>query len=346
MAGRLDLDAVVRAAQEGDESAFAVLVDRFRPELELHGYRMLGSYEDARDVTQDVLLSAWQSLAGFKHRSSIRTWLYRIATRACLARHTRDERRRTILARTSDPDGVVMPLAVSVPWLQPLPEQVLDQVVAREPEPGAAATSRETVEIVFVAALQHLSGTQRASLVLRDVLGWPAARCAAALGTSPGQVDSAVRRARAAVRDLLGDERENWPAPAGDAAELAVVRQYVDAVERADDAAIAALLHADVVVSHQPGAGGPDSTEPGWYAGRTRVVEAWAPALHGPQPLDMRLEAVRVNGGPAVVSTIRVPGTQERRIFGLSVLTIRGGLVTEVVNLHPVLVERLGLVPS
>jgi RNA polymerase sigma-70 factor (ECF subfamily) len=337
-----DLGPVVAAARGGDEAAFGVLVDRFRPELTLHCYRMLGSLDDAEDVTQEVFLQAWRGLAGFEERASVRTWLYRITTHACLGRHARDRRRRRVLASTTVMDGVAAPVVATVPWLQPVPDDLLDRVVAREPDPAAAVASRETVEVAFVAALQHLPPRQRAVAVLRDVVGWPADRCAAAMGTTVPAVNSALQRARAVLRRRLGPDESAWrarPAPTGEDREL--VRRYIDAVDRADDAAIAALLASDAVVSHQPGAGGNDTTEPAWYAGVDTILAAWAPALHGP-PLDLRWQEVWANRMPGAASWIRLPGTDEHRPFALTLLRVEGGRVAEVSVFRPERLEAFG----
>jgi RNA polymerase sigma-70 factor (ECF subfamily) len=334
----------VAAARAGDEAAFGTLVERFRPGLTLHCYRMLGSLDDAEDVVQDVFVQAWRAIDGFAGRSSVGTWLYRIATRACLAVRGRDQRRRRLLAASTVADGVVVPLALTVPWLQPCPDDLLDAVAAREPGPAGAATARETVEIAFVAALQHLPDRQRAVLVLRDVLGWPADRSAEALGLGVAAANSALQRARATLRARLGAARDDWsPARAASPEDRALARRYVDAVERADDAAIAAVLHDDVVAGHQPGAGGNDSAEPGWYAGVDAVLAGWAPVLHGDHAFAMRMVEAWANRTPAVASYIRLPGAAEHRAFGLSLLVVRDGRVAEVLTFGADRVAAAGL---
>ena len=349
-----DLDDAVAAARTGDEEAFGRLVERFTPELQVHCYRMLGSLDDAEDTVQDVFLQVWRALPRFEGRASVRTWLYRIATNACLARRRRDDRRGRLLAASTVAGGAAatvprgaaatVPLAMSVPWLQPCPDDLLDRAVARGPDPASVLASRETVEIAFVAALQHLPDRQRAVLVLRDVVGWPVERCAEALDTSVASVNSALQRARAALRDRLGAPRDEWPAASGTAAERDLVRRYADALERSDDAALAELLAEDVVVGHQPGAGGNMAAEPAVYGGRAFVVEAWAPVLHDPQPLDLRAVPVRANRSPAVATYVRQPGTGEHRAFSLTVLRVDGdGRVAEVVNFLPDRLPAFGL---
>jgi RNA polymerase sigma-70 factor (ECF subfamily) len=353
-----DLDATVAAARTGDEEAFGRLVERFTPELQVHCYRMLGSLDDAEDTVQDVFLQAWRALPRFEGRASIRTWLYRIATNACLARRRRDDRRGRLLAASTVADGTAadgtaagvggtaatLPLAMSVPWLQPCPDDLLDRAVARDPDPASALASRETVEIAFVAALQHLPDRQRAVLVLRDVVGWPVERCAEALDATVASVNSALQRARSTLRDRLGAPRDEWPAATGTAAERDLVRRYADALERSDDAALADLLAEDVVVGHQPWAGGNMTDEPAVYGGREFVVEAWAPVLHDPQPLDLRAVPVRANRSPAVATYVRQPGTAEHRAFSLTVLRLDGdGRVAEVANFLPDRFPAFGL---
>lgn len=340
----IELGAVVAAARDGDEAAFGRLVERFRAELIVHCYRMLGSLDDAEDTVQEVFLQAWRALADFEGRSSVRTWLYRIATHACLARHSRDQRRRRLASRATVFGATPIPLAMTVPWLQACPDDLLDLAAAPGPDPAATLASRETVEIAFVAALQHLPDRQRAAVVLRDVVGWPADRCAEALGVTVPAVNSALQRARTALRTQLGDSRDDWRASPGiTGAERALVRRYIEAIESADDTAIAALLHEDVIVSHQPGAGGNETAEPAWYQGRGTVIEAWAPVLHSSRPLQMRTVEVWANRQPAVASYIRMPGTTGHVAFALSLLRARGDRVAEIANLLPDQILTFGL---
>jgi RNA polymerase sigma-70 factor (ECF subfamily) len=200
------------------------------------------------------------------------------------------------------------------------------------------------MELAFIAALQHLPDRQRAVLVLRDVIGWPARRCATALGLTLPAVNSALQRARTGLRQRLGGERDRWPSRSiATDAERALVRRYVDAVEAGDDAAIAALLHDDVVVTHQAGAGGHQGPDPLRYTGRATVIDAWAPALHGPQPLHMRLVELWANRQPGVASYVRFPGTGEHRAFGLALMRVHDARIVEITNLTPDQLEAIGL---
>ena len=323
---------MVDAARGGDQEAFAWLVERFGPELRLHCYRLLGSYEDADDVTRDVFVQMWRALSSFEGRSALRTWLYRIATRACMARHRRERHRRHLLATTTVIDGVPAPIAMTVPWLQAVPDTLLDEVAGRDPDPGSRLVARETIELAFVAALQHLTDRQRAVVVLRDIVGWTANQCAAELDTTVASINSALARARRTLRDVLGPHRAGWSTPEPTADERALLSRYVAALEAGDDAAIAALLRADAIVSHQPFAGDGEH-DVVWYQDRETILAGWAPALHGPIPIDLRCVGVWVNRQPAVASYARLPGSAEHRGFGLAVLLLDHGVIAEVVNL-------------
>lgn len=335
----------VAAAAAGDEAAFGALVDRYRPELVLHCYRLLGRHDEAEDSTQDALLRAWRGLSGYRGDASVRTWLYRIATRCCLDRRTRDRRRRDLIAAGTVADGVAIPVAATVPWLQGMPEATIDAADVRRPSSDDRVTARETLEIGYIAALQHLTDRQRTVLVLRDVVDWPIARIAAHLDTTTGATHALLRRGRGILRDVLGPDREAWPSATTDADTAEVrdlLRRYVAAVESSDDDGLAGLLAEDVVVSHQPMAGQP-TAEVGWYAGRAAVLEAWAPALHGTPPLDLREVPLFVNRCPAVASYARLPGTEGHHAFGLAVLRVVDGAIVEVVNLTTDHFPRLGL---
>jgi RNA polymerase sigma-70 factor, ECF subfamily len=204
--------------------------------------------------------------------------------------------------------------------------------------------TRETIEIAFVAALQHLPPRQAAAVALGDALGWPAERGAEVVGASVAAFNSALQRGRDGLRRLLGDERDAWSvaAPADDD-EAAVVRRFVAAIEASDDRALVDLLDEHVVVAHQPGAGGNETAEPVWYAGRATVLEAWAPVLHSPFPLAMRMVPVAVNRQPAVATYIRLPGTDHHSAFALNPLRIRGGRVVEVLTLDVGDLAALGI---
>jgi RNA polymerase sigma-70 factor (ECF subfamily) len=288
------------------DAGFAAHAERYRHELRVHCYRMLGSYDEAEDLVQETYLKAWRRRDSYAGRSSFRAWLYRIATNACL-------------------DALDKRPAVPVDapaQLQPYPDRLLPP----EDGPDAVAVSRETVGLAFLVAIQHLTPQQRAVLILRDVLGWPARETAELLDTSVAAVNSTLQRARPIVRQHLPSAR---PSPAGE--ERALVGRYLAAIAAADDHALAALLREDVRVSQAPGAGGNTAAEVGAYAGREAVVAAWAPALHGDGALDWRFRLTAANRQPAIGVYVRGRGTDGPfTAFGLTVLRIEAGQVAEV----------------
>jgi RNA polymerase sigma-70 factor, ECF subfamily len=322
----IDDEAVVAAARAGDEAAFTALVERHRRELRVHCYRMLGSFDEAEDLVQETFLRAWKSIGAFEGRSSVRAWLYRIATNASL--DVLDGRARRVLPQDLRPPSdasVGLPARTDVPWLQPFP----DRLAPDDTEPGAAAVARETIELAFLAAIQHLPPRQRAALLLRDVLGWAPAQIARVLEGSVASVNSALQRARATLREHLPERRADWaPSTPPTAQERAVLRRYMDAMERADVAAVAALLAEDVRTAMPPW--------PMWFRGRDTVVAAltasWDP--HGPG-FRFRMLPTRANGQLAVATYIQgredAPG---HRAFAISVLRIEHAFVAEITAFH------------
>jgi RNA polymerase sigma-70 factor (ECF subfamily) len=252
--------ATLRAAQAGDEAAFGVLVDRYRRELHAHCYRMLGSVADAEDALQDALLRAWRALPRFEGRSSLRSWLYRIATNACLrALERRPPRVLPIdYGPAADPhDAPATPLVESV-WIEPYPDDLLPVEAGYE--------QREAVELAFIAALQHLPARQRAVLIMRDVLGFSAREVADALDTTPAGIDSALQRAHKAVDERIPARSQQATLGAlDDEALRATVDRYRSAWERADVDAVKAMLAEDAILAMPP--------HPTWYAGREAIGE-------------------------------------------------------------------------
>lgn len=228
---RFEADAVVAAATAGDESAFSELVKRHRHELRVHAYRMLGSYEDAEDLAQETLLRAWHRRESFRGESSFRAWLFRIATNACL---TALERRAR---RVSTDRGSVVARS------EPNSDRGLERIPATEPGPEADLAARETMELGFLAAVQHLPPRQRAVLFLR-VLGWSARETAELLDTSITSVRSSLQRARETLRRNLPEHPLDWaPAREPTEGERTLLQRSLDAVERGDAVAFAAMVH-------------------------------------------------------------------------------------------------------
>jgi RNA polymerase sigma-70 factor, ECF subfamily len=311
---------------ETSPDGFAALVDRHRAELRVHCYRMLGSLEDAEDLVQETFLRAWRGLDGFEGRSSLRTWLYRIATNACL--DALDGRARRVLPDAlqgpSDP-SVDLPPRTDVAWLQPIPDRLLDLA-----DPAEVAGTRETIELTFVAAVQHLPATQRAVLILRDVVGLPARETADQLGLSVPAANSALHRAREALRERLPESRADWTAPRYvNDDERTLVRRYMDALDRADLGLMAELLAEDVRASMPPW--------PMWFEGRDAVLAAlaasWDPAL--PEYVGrFRTVAVGANRQPAGAIYARRSDDGPYLPFAIGVLRVERGTVAEIVAFH------------
>jgi RNA polymerase sigma-70 factor, ECF subfamily len=322
-----------------DEAAFAALVERHRRELQVHCYRMLGSFEDSEDLVQETFLRAWRKRASFSSegRSSFRAWLYRIATNACLD-VLRSRPRRVLPPQVAAAGDAAAPPAppADLPWLQPYPDRLLDAIAPVEDEPGAAVVARETIELAFLAAIQHLPPRQRAVLLLRDVLGWSAKDTASLLETSLPSVNSALQRARATLRGRLPDRRTEWaPSPGPSEEERELLRRYLDAHERADAGALAELLREDARLTMPP--------HPTWYMGREAVRIA---SEKGFDPEFGRLRSVvaHANLQPAAAHYLRPPGESEYRPLALDVLRIEGGRVAEIHSfVYPGLFPAFGL---
>jgi RNA polymerase sigma-70 factor, ECF subfamily len=321
--------SLLAAAVAGDEQAFRGLTAPYRRELLVHCYRMLGSLDDADDAVQETMLKAWRGLAGFQRRSSVRAWLYRIATNACLDALDRRARRvlPTAVAAAADPHLPPEPDDPEMPWLQPCPDALLDLV---EADPAAAVVRREHIELAFVAAVQYLRPRQRAALLLREVLGFSAAETAGMLGATPASVNSALQRARTTLRAHLpaADAR---PALATGQADL--VARYVRAWHAKDVAALVALLREDAQMSMPP--------TPSWYSGRENIGSYLRHLFASPWGVDLRAVPTGANRQPALA----VYRSQER--FAIKVLTVDNGLIAAVTGfVHSGLFDRFGLPPQ
>jgi len=326
-----DEGAVVAAAQAGDESAFATLVEPHRRELQVHCYRMLGSLEDAEDAVQETFLRAWRRRESFEGRSSFRAWLYRIATNACLDALDRRPRLAT------PHDDAQRPLA-EVPWLQPYPDELLDGVAPSDSEPESEVVARETIELAFIAAIQLLPPRQRAVLISRDVLGWSAAESAALLDVSVAAVNSALQRARATMKRHLPRRRLDWAAESDPSTEeRALLRRYMDATDNGDAAGMVELLREDAFFSMPP--------QPESYVGAEKIVASWVEGGFGsPSYGELRCVPTRANRQPAVACYLRRTGDTVFRALALDVLRIENGAIAEIVAfpLEPLL-DALGL---
>jgi RNA polymerase sigma-70 factor (ECF subfamily) len=284
----LDQQAIA-AATSGDPAAFSSLVERHRSELQVHAYRMLGSLEDAQDAVQDAFLRAWRSRDTYDGRSTFRAWLYRITTNACLRILERRPRRLVPYEVGPAAELGARPLPpADLPWLQPYPDRLLDE----GPEPDDVIVARETIELAFLAAIQHLPPRQRAVLILRDALDWSAGETAAVLEMSVAAVNSALQRARATMKDRLPARRLEWATAAGaEDAERSLLQTYVQAFERHDDSRLVALLREDVRMAMPP--------HPTWYQGREAVAAFLAGVAFTPGSEAHRLVPTRANRQPA-----------------------------------------------
>jgi RNA polymerase sigma-70 factor, ECF subfamily len=312
---------LLEAARLGDEDAFRRLVETHRTELYAHCYRMLGSVHDADDALQDALLRAWRGLATFEGRSSLRSWLYRITTNACLDAIARRPKR--VLPPDHGPaagpdDGLANPLTESV-WVEPYADDQLEEGYV---SPEAHYERRESVELAFIVALQHLPATQRAALILRDVLGFSALEAAEALGTTVASVNGALRRARkSAAERLPGQSQQATLRALGDEGIREVVERYIDAWERGDVGAILALLAEDATFTMPP--------LPTWYRGR----EAIAAFLTRFALRDRwRLLPARANAQLAFGCYAWDADEESYTGLSLDVLTLNGALATEVTS--------------
>jgi RNA polymerase sigma-70 factor (TIGR02960 family) len=319
---------LIGRARAGDGDAFRALTEPHRRELQVHCYRMLGSFHDAEDVLQDTLLAAWQGLEGFEGRASIRTWLYRIATNRCLNAR-RSARRRQ--AKEWDIPGVEPPeptRRTEVVWLQPYPDALLEGAFDVPLGPEARYEQTESISLAFVTALQVLPPRQLATLVLRDVLGFHASEVAEMLDSTVESVNSALKRARAAIQQ----RRLASAAPAATTSEDAIAAKFVSAWESADIDGLLALLTDDVFMSMPP--------MPLEYEGRDVVGRFCAGLFGAGRRFD--LVPTRANGQPAFGAYLRDP-TGFSHGVGLYVLTLTGNRIRAMYRFENDVLPSFGL---
>jgi RNA polymerase sigma-70 factor, ECF subfamily len=322
-------DAVVAAIQNGNEATFSSLAEPHRKELRVHCYRMLGNFDDAEDLVQETFVGAWRGRSAFEGRSTFRAWLYRIATNACLDAIKAKKRRVRVV--DGGPTAARSPSFDEVPWLQPFP----DAFVPGIDEPDALVIAKETMELTFLAAVQHLSPRPRAVLILRDVLGWTASETADALDHTVPGVNSALQRARARMQELGQPGRMEWsPVRPSTADERILVGRYMDAHARADASAVIALLGEEVRISMPPYES---------FEGVTAVSAFFRDLLGQENPGDWRLVTTRANGGLAVANYIRAWGETEYRGAVLDVLEIRNNELVEITTFQSDVFPMFGL---
>jgi RNA polymerase sigma-70 factor (TIGR02960 family) len=309
------------AANDAEDPAFAARAERHRRELHVHCYRMLASFDEAEDAVQETLLRAWRKRASFDGSSPLRAWLYRIATNVCLdAIRSRSRRVSTVTS------------LAEVPWLQPYPDALLDEIAPSEEQPDEVIVNRETIELAFLAALQVLPARQRAALIARDVLGWPAAETASLLETTVAAANSALQRARATMGAHLPARRSEWSAAEPTHEERELLSRFIDAHERGDAAAAVAIAAEDLRITMPP------------YLMRYDGLEAIAPLLgRALRDGEWRLLETRANRMPTAASYLRQPGDSQFRAFKFDVLRIDGGRIAEITTFGAGLFPAFGL---
>jgi RNA polymerase sigma-70 factor (TIGR02960 family) len=322
--------AFIAAVHSGDPARFALVTERHRRELQVHCYRMLANYEDAQDLTQETFLRAWNKRESFRGHAALRTWLYRIATNACLDFLDRRNDRTPVLSELSD-------LGPEVLYLQPYPDRMLPE------DPQESVVARETIELAFIVAVQHLPPRQRAVFILRDVLGWPASKAADALDLTVASVTSALQRARVTMRERLPDRRLDWRSPGTHELskdERGVVKSYMDAHEHNDLDGLMSLLRDDLRFAMLPDPGTSVSTA-------KDAVDGWVSHglfQHGYD--DWRGITTTVNRMPAAALYLRAPGGPEYRLFTVAVLHIVDGKIAELTGFDATDKPWLGLPPT
>ena len=327
--GETPQPAVLAAASAGDEGAFERLVEPYRRELHAHCYRMLGSVYDADDALQDTLLRAWRGLSGFQGRSALRSWLYTIATNSCLTQISRRPKRVLPVdyGPAVDPHTPPGEPVVESVWMEPYPDETFGVQDEFAP-PDARYEQRESIELAFVAALQHLAPNQRAVLILREVMGFSAKETADMLETSVASVNSALQRARVAVEDRVPEQSQQATLRSlGDDGLRELVDRYVDAWDRCDVEAFAAMLAEDATFAMPPLAT--------WYQTRDGIA-IWARLSPMSGAWRWRSVLTRANGQPALAFYGWDEDAGAYLPFALNVLSFRG---TEIIDVTAFIVR-------
>ncbi|HLZ04932.1 MAG TPA: sigma-70 family RNA polymerase sigma factor [Bradyrhizobium sp.] len=322
---------LIERAQAGDEAAFRELVDAHRNELHLHCYRMLGSFHDAEDALQEALIAAWRGLSTFEGRSSIRTWLYRVATSRCL-NMLRSGRARAREEGLMQPPELPRPTRLGeVLWIEPYPDALIDRVADRAPGPEALYQTTEAVSLAFITALQLLPPRQRAIHILRDVLGFHSTEVAQMVDATEESVNSALKRARATLRQRGPDSASQHAPPPQSPEERALVERFTRAFQAADIEALVELLTEDVWISMPP--------IPFEWQGHARARDVFGAVLQPGQ----QLVATRANGQPAF--GFYQPDSRAPILHGvgLLVLTLAGDRISAMSRFESGLLSRFGL---
>jgi RNA polymerase sigma-70 factor, ECF subfamily len=328
---------LLEGAGQADEGAFAQLVEPHRAALQAHCYRMLGSVQDAEDAVQETLLNAWRGLGRFEGRSSLKSWLYSIATNVCLRMIERRPKRVLPIdyGPPADPHRAPAPPITESVWLEPYPDARLE-LVDSTLGPDARYEQRESIELAFVAALQHLPARQRAVLILRDVLSYSAKEVGEALEMGPAAVDSALQRAHKSVDARLPEQSQQTTLRAlGDDEQREIAGRFIDAWERSDVDSVVALLAHDATLAMPPW--------PSWYDGRDAIAVFLAAVPLAPG-LRYRMQPAHANGQIAFGHYL---WSEPQRVFvahGICMLTLEGASIANITNfMHPDLFGHFGL---
>jgi RNA polymerase sigma-70 factor (TIGR02960 family) len=308
------------------EKEFASGFERHRRELHVHCYRMLASFEEAEDAVQETYLRAWRNRSSFEG-DMLRAWLYRIATNVCVDAIRSKSMRVRKLDSLSE-----------IPWLQPYPDRLLDEIAPTDDQPDSVVVSRETIELVFLAALQVLPPRQRAALILRDVMGWNAKETASLLNTSVPAANSALQRARSTLQEHLPSHRLEWRASEPSLAERSLLERFIEAHEQCDAKAVVAIASEDIRVTMPP--------NPLYFDGLEKVATLVERAFGEDRDGNWRLDPTMANRMPAAASYLQRSGDGEFRAFKMDVLRIEDGLVVEITTFGYSRFPEFGLPPT
>jgi RNA polymerase sigma-70 factor (TIGR02960 family) len=314
------------AMTHGMTADFDGALERHRRELHVHCYRMLGSFDEAEDALQEALLRAWRARDTQAEDANLRAWLYKIATNVCLDMLRKGKRQVPTVESQAD-----------IPWLQPYPDRLLDEVAPAEQEPDAVVVARETIELTFIALIQLLPARQRAAVILRDVLDWSAAETAELLDISVAAANSALQRGRETLREQLPERPSERPASPGELSEdeQRLLAGFIAAHEAGDAEASAALMREDIRVTMPP--------HPMVFDGRDAMAPLLERAFGPEREGEWRLVPTRANRMPAAASYLRRPGETEFRAFKFDILRCAGDGIAEITTFDSKLFEQFGL---
>lgn len=304
------------SATSQSQSAFEAQCEKHRAAIRVHCYRLLGSFEDAEDLTQETLVRAWKARDDFEGRASLRNWLYRIATNACLDSKRASDRRPAVVPINESEETTT-----EITWLQPFPDRYLDD----SGDPEVAAIERETIELAYISAIQNLAPNARATLVLRDILGWSAAETAEALEITVAGVNSALQRAREGMREKLPTNRMEWRADYdATAEERDAVERYIALCENPTTENCRAVLAADATFTMPP--------ELGYWHGGETMFNAWVKGGLGSEEFgQIKAKVTSCNRHPAIANYVLKTGDTVARLFAVDVVRIEDGMVAEII---------------